>query len=374
MADDLDTIWKMEPHTKAKHHILKRYLDAWLPILNNHLTNMGQHKPLKYVDAFAGPGIYLGGEPGSPIIALETALNHQLNVELHLYFIEGDKKRYKELNKQVEKFSQALAENYMVHVKEIKYGSCEEELLDLLNKVECFGPALVFLDQFGYSSVPMSLINNILEHKMCETFSYLSYDGINRFLHEDAKDDAKNNAFGCEDWKKARQMQGVEQTQFLLKLYRDSLQKYGGADYVWDFAMRDKNNKLIYWLFFCSNNERGLEEMKKAMLKIDESGDFAFSDNYDPNQLTLFKSTRDENWLRDNLIKKFGGQTVRVRDIKKYVLCSTPFVSYAQVLRNIKLKPVNTSSEKISFIKDLDTFVEFPMKPPEEQMSFNFGL
>ena len=28
-----DTVWPIEPHTAAKHQILRKYLDAWLPIL-----------------------------------------------------------------------------------------------------------------------------------------------------------------------------------------------------------------------------------------------------------------------------------------------------------------------------------------------------
>ena len=62
-----DTIWPIEPHTAAKHQILRKYLDAWLPILGTYNNRM------LYIDGFAGPGEYTGGEPGSPIIALEAA-------------------------------------------------------------------------------------------------------------------------------------------------------------------------------------------------------------------------------------------------------------------------------------------------------------
>jgi len=62
-----DTIWPIEPHTSAKHQILRKYLDAWLPILGRHNSR------IVYIDGFAGPGEYSGGEPGSPIIALEAA-------------------------------------------------------------------------------------------------------------------------------------------------------------------------------------------------------------------------------------------------------------------------------------------------------------
>src|SRR5215475_1669133 len=62
-----DTIWPIEPHTSAKHQILRNYLDAWLPILGKY------NRRIVYIDGFSGPGEYAGGEPGSPIIALEAA-------------------------------------------------------------------------------------------------------------------------------------------------------------------------------------------------------------------------------------------------------------------------------------------------------------
>jgi hypothetical protein len=47
-----DTIWPIEPHTAAKHQILRKYLDAWFPILATY------NKRIVYVDGFAGPGRY----------------------------------------------------------------------------------------------------------------------------------------------------------------------------------------------------------------------------------------------------------------------------------------------------------------------------
>ncbi len=64
------TRWKLEPHTAAKHEILRQYLNAWFPILGS------QHERVVFLDGFAGPGIYEDGEPGSPIIALRTLLEH----------------------------------------------------------------------------------------------------------------------------------------------------------------------------------------------------------------------------------------------------------------------------------------------------------
>jgi three-Cys-motif partner protein len=72
MAAPRTTRWQLEPHTRAKHEILKRYLQAWMVILSQ-----GRFPEILYIDGFAGPGEYIGREAGSPTIALDTALSYR---------------------------------------------------------------------------------------------------------------------------------------------------------------------------------------------------------------------------------------------------------------------------------------------------------
>lgn len=60
MAAPRSTTWELDPHTRAKHEILRRYLEAWTPILS-----IGGFPKIAYVDGFAGPGMYEGGQDGS---------------------------------------------------------------------------------------------------------------------------------------------------------------------------------------------------------------------------------------------------------------------------------------------------------------------
>lgn len=50
------TLWPREPHTEGKHLVLKEYLNAWFPILG------GTQGRIVFIDGFAGPGEYAGGE------------------------------------------------------------------------------------------------------------------------------------------------------------------------------------------------------------------------------------------------------------------------------------------------------------------------
>lgn len=82
MAAPKTTQWTLEPHTRAKHEILKRYLSAWFPILSQ-----GGFPEVLYVDGFAGPGRYSKGEEGSPIIALKAALEHMATLQSRIRFL-----------------------------------------------------------------------------------------------------------------------------------------------------------------------------------------------------------------------------------------------------------------------------------------------
>jgi hypothetical protein len=65
-------VWAADPHTLAKHRLLRDYLAAWLPTLLH-----GGFPGVTYAEGFAGPGIYRGGEPGSPVIALRAFLGQR---------------------------------------------------------------------------------------------------------------------------------------------------------------------------------------------------------------------------------------------------------------------------------------------------------
>src|SRR5580658_7644998 len=108
VAVPTDTLWKLEPHTGAKHQILGRYLDAWFPILGKF------NRKLVYIDGFAGPGCYLDGEPGSPIVALQSALRYKdtLSGEPEFWFIEERQDRVAQLQEEISHLT--IPKNFIV--------------------------------------------------------------------------------------------------------------------------------------------------------------------------------------------------------------------------------------------------------------------
>lgn len=70
-------LWPLARHTEAKHRVLRRYLEAWLPIVS-HVPG----RELWLVDGFAGPGQYIGGANGSPTWMLDVYIGHRQRNEI----------------------------------------------------------------------------------------------------------------------------------------------------------------------------------------------------------------------------------------------------------------------------------------------------
>lgn len=338
MADEFDTVWEAKNHTIAKHDILKSYLGAWVAILGRQLAKQVSSKgELRVFDAFAGPGIYENGEPGSPILAIETILDHQAKLEcpVRLTFIEESSERCDVLRQQVAIRQDRIDACESICSVKCFDGDCivliDRWIDDIENKSSKLGPAFFFLDQFGYSKVPMRMIKKIMRHEMCECLLFLNWSKFGRFISDRTKWPALDTTFGGDDWKAALKVPSQDLARTIQLIYKNALQQKADVKYVWHFAMCDERNQLAHWLFFCTNNLYGLEQMKKAMLRADSSGAFSFSDRSDPDQFQLL-DYYDETALRNDIVTRFKGTTVSVSEIKHFVLTETPAVNFKAVL------------------------------------------
>ncbi|NQT13358.1 MAG: three-Cys-motif partner protein TcmP [Planctomycetes bacterium] len=343
MTDDLPTLWRAEPHTLAKHAILQRYLQAWFPILSQQSRRVQRSsEEILFIDGFAGPGEYVGGEPGSPVIAIGAALEHSVKfpVPARFLFIELDRDRYDHLRCVLSRLSDSIKRSSNVQVSPPLQGECNAVLAQMLDEHERkgthFGPALAFLDQFGYSAVSMELMARLLAYPRCEVFSYLNYTEMDRFISDPSKEASFTRTWGGDEWQQAIRMPKKDRQCHLRETYEDALRSRANVKYVQSFAMHDSSGRLLYWLIFCTNHLRGLEEMKKAMWKIDDSGEYRFSDRDDPGQLKLLKEAFDQDWLAETLAEKLAGKRVTAADVKEYVLAETQCCLFKGALKALE--------------------------------------
>ncbi|GIU97420.1 MAG: hypothetical protein KatS3mg013_1223 [Actinomycetota bacterium] len=176
------TKWRAEPHTVAKHRILEKYLQGWLPALL-----LGGHPRIVIIDGFAGPGEYVGGEEGSPLIALRAYLDHahrgRMRGELVFLFIEERRDRAQYLEQVALPKLGARPDNVKVSVHRGRFDETMTRALDALDEHERhLAPTFAFLDPFGFSDTPMPVTGRILRHPRSEVLVTFMIESVNRFL------------------------------------------------------------------------------------------------------------------------------------------------------------------------------------------------
>src|SRR5205085_4005127 len=122
-------------------------------------------------------------------------------------------------------------------------------------------PTFNFIDPFGFSGVPYTLVKRALEKPRCEVLITFMADAINRWLdHPDeqirnhiAEIFGTNECFGID-------RNSPNRIALLRDLYQKQLKE--AAKFVRYFEMRDRTGRVEYLLFFASNNRLGHVKMK----------------------------------------------------------------------------------------------------------------
>jgi three-Cys-motif partner protein len=316
-----DTLWPIEPHTEKKHELLRKYIEAWLPIVGRFSDRV------VYIDGFAGPGTYSGCEDGSPLVVLKTARDHaHANSELICIFIEADADRYAHLENILSQLSPPLPPHIRYKVVKGSFTKKLPEALDLVTQQRARRqPLFAFVDPFGMSHTPLETVEEILKAERSEVLINFMFEEINRFLAIDELAANHDALFGTDKWRALTKItNSVERRSRIHDLYRDQLSKF--AKYVRSFEMCNKQNRTDYFLFFATNSLKGLEKMKDAMWKVDSTGFYQFSDKiHFAGQLSFFSDNPQYDILEKMILADFGGKTVTVEQLEEWVIEETPF-------------------------------------------------
>lgn len=264
--------WPCAPHTAAKHRVLERYLQAWWPIM------LSAFPRLTYVEGFAGPGVYTGGEPGSPIIALRTLRAAAApDKPVDTIFIDRSRTCLDRLKVEIAQHIGPSARP-LANPPRLVLGNAADQLLPQLDAVGAWdGGVFAFLDSWGNVAVPIDAVARLARYG-CEVFVTLG----RRFWQQFGKslDPGWDRMFGSTRWREVSAVSGAPaQARFLMECYRVALRD-AGFPYLLDFELVDDSGEHLY-LIHATRSERGREKMKEAIWAVDPVSGAGFRDPRD---------------------------------------------------------------------------------------------
>lgn len=272
-------IWRLKEHTKAKHELLRLYLAAWIPKVGR------MNARIALIDGYAGPGVYEGGEPGSPVVMLTSYLNHRDRDRLRaaplFVFVEKDPERYAVLLGQL-----ALLRwppRVTIEKRNASFDDVLDEILDDLGDHRPI-PVFMFVDPFGYD-YDLEDIGRLVSNPRCEALTFLPTPFIARHLDDVRLAPTISRALDSDDWQVARGRPLHEREAIVCDVFAASLRR--SVSYVLAFHVETAPSSS-YDLFFATNSPHGVNAMKDAMWKVDPTGSYRWQVGNALGQAVLF--------------------------------------------------------------------------------------
>jgi three-Cys-motif partner protein len=320
--------WGIEPHMRVKHALYRQYLSKWMPIM----INGKWAGDITYAEDFAGPGVYLDGSPGSPVIAIESIVRDPAlrtrSKNVRFIFVDEDPRCTDLLKRQLIEAVKPVTLDGLKRVGmsvAISTDDYQPRLTHMLADQGAWGkPMLVVLDTFG-GGVKYDFVSRIAKNPSSEVLITFQPQYFSRFASAD-KITHGDEVFGGEQWREVVRHPDDEKTKWIMEAYRRRLQD-AGFEFVLTFELVDVRGQSLF-LVFGTGHLRGLEKMKEAMWEIDPINGVGYKDPKDPNQQLLdIEIEPNIAPLSRILLSRLQGmrEPVRLHELRQYALFDTVY-------------------------------------------------
>jgi three-Cys-motif partner protein len=283
---------QIEPHSLAKHTILRRYVEQYVTILTQ-----GGQRPLRVslIDGFAGGGQYVvKGQDGklhdgSPLILIEAVQTAaaRINVgrqkvtevDADFIFVEKEQNAYRHLCATLEKRLDSAFLSRRVHKINGAFEKHLDWIIARLKPSRGRKPRPIFvLDQYGYSRIPVDMIARIMkEFETAEVFLTLAVDHIPAYASslEDARSmlrsalhvpaSVEEFVLGKRDFD---EMEGLAESDrseimhYVQCMLHEAFARHAGARFYTPFFITSKGSHRSYWFLHLANNHRANDVVK----------------------------------------------------------------------------------------------------------------
>lgn len=300
---------KQTDSSRVKAEIVSKYFSGWANVLCSSANK------LIYLDLFCGPGRYEDGNPSTPLLILEKAINHwnfDVCKKIHFIFNDADKRNITKLENEIRHFSGInKLKNQPVYYED----EVGDELVNLFeNTVKV--PTLSFVDPWGYKGLSLRLIKALVKDFGCDGIFFFNYRRINAAIDNVKLRSPMNLLFSekvlSELQRILKDKAPYQREEIILDKINDLFTDWG-MEFILPFCFKSENGKrTTHHLIFVSKHPRGYTIMKDIMAKessykTDGVPSFEYiSGRQRFNQMSLFSPIEK---LKKSLIVDLAGST-----------------------------------------------------------------
>ena len=295
-----------------KHELLRRYLNAWFPIL----SRTGARR-IVYMETHAGRGRHESGHAGSPLVAIQTLLEHRdlpnilASTEVVFALIEARPDNAQSLQAEISELG-TLPKGVVIEVvADVYQGYLRQQLEEMKRTQACLAPAFVFVDPFSFM-VDSSLLANLMSHPRCEILLNFMWENARQAIGNEVHAANMDGLFGKVNW---RDMRAISDEKSRCDEAALRLKARVGSRFHRVLRCYGTRNSIKYVLVHFTNNELGYEKMNEAMWAVDPGGTFAVSQREDPRTDWIFSPQASVEPLKARLLAEFVGRTVRYEQL-----------------------------------------------------------
>jgi len=334
MAADNDFFKHQTDSSRVKASIVSEYFPQYCRIIRK------KHEPemFRYIDLFAGPGIYEDGNVSTPImlarnIAQDSTLKDKVQFVFNDYYLRDELRSNFESEFPTGTFQKGVAFlNRKVGDDESVYRALERSTMrrDRKGKWWNESPSLLFFDPFGYRGMRTDVLAKFLKNWGNEIFLFINTKRINPALENEQFEDLMRlwfpTRFDTLKVEVRKLMRVPDRLEFILTSLREEIVSLMGDRYVHCCAFRfqeEDSRTTSHYILHITKGGRGYDLCKSVYnrfanenLVLNGSSTYTFDPKKCSNEVSLFGDINlAAEALKEQLCKEYQGKSLSALEL-----------------------------------------------------------
>jgi three-Cys-motif partner protein len=308
------------PFQSVKHDLIRHYLGGWFPKLG---TRAGR---VIYMDTHAGRGRHVTGQPGSPLVALETLLTHSYRdrlltkSEFRFLFIERDSSNLDSLRNELAALGALPPRVHVDMTAADAFDRLSELVSDLRSGGKTLAAAFVFVDPYGFK-IPGELLRDLMRMGRVELFVNVIWRELDMAMKQRPAPGTGlaltlDSIFAGAEW---QTIDGADVDTRIGQAV-DLLAKAFGAKWATYIRMVSGGSATRYLLLHLTNHDDGRDLMKDCVWKVCPDGGYYAHQAHDPRQPLLIQPEPDLKPLERWVLARLETQPRRWHELQEDIL------------------------------------------------------